>query len=329
VSLALASTSSRAADFDLTAMRLVVSVRKFTPEDKPSYHRLVLYSGDGKVVRPLTNAAGANDFNPVFSPDGKQVIFKRAIRRPKDPSQNGYYRIDDLKNPKAVKLADQKALPAWFHPEEDLKRVEEQGTPDHGTNGISEDTSTTRYSTPDGKQTLETHYYWPSEAGKTDDAGASAIESTMWLRDQGTSVILRVSTFPGFEGVSGLWQVGKSPFFIRTPMRVAFLRCHRGSSYGESIHALDLNRRVIHLMTWAGYGSIVPAPGDLPAFFCICQERYQDLGNGHTTVNCEYLDLWNSDFKRTRFAPPISAFGGASVLIPGQPLLTIPIADEK
>lgn len=321
-----ATPFARAADFDPAAMRVVVSVRKFTPDDKHSYHHLFLYSGDGKIMRQLTDADGAHDFNPVFSPDGKQVVFQRNSPRVTDGGADGWYRIDDLERPSAVKFGGEMELPKWVHPKEDFNRIDDQGPPNYGTKGIDLDKpSTEKYVSPDGMQSLEMHYNWPTEAKDSDETRNFIVQTTIWLKDRSTSETLRVSKFPGFDGLGCAWLIGGSPFLFKPSMRIAFLECHRGSSYGEAIYALDLNRRVIHLMTGAGDGTIVPLSFEVPAFYCVCQELYQELGNGHTTVNCEYLDLWNADFKRTRFAPDLSDFGGAAVWIPGEKPLAIPI----
>lgn len=70
---------------------------------------------------------------------------------------------------------------------------------------------------------------------------------------------------------------------------------------------------------WAVY----PLPG-AGAFYTAAQEHYQPLGDGRTVVNCSYLERWDADLKKVRFAEPkVALFGGASDYREGKAPLNI------
>lgn len=312
---ALGPAHSLAAAFDPASMRVVISIRKFTPDENRSYFHLFLYSGDGKMIRQLTSTSGADDTNPVFSPDGKQVVFERALPGSKNIATVFFYRIDDLSNPKPVILPGDDALTRYYRAE--IARNEKRAEwvkPESITSGSAE---TLIYHSSNREYTIERHHNWPSEKNLKTDYGYDDTSSTtiFWLRDTATSTTQRLSTFSGFMSLQGVND--DTPFLIRPPLRVAFLQYHRTSTDGTMHFALDLNqRRFVEIAHNAA--EIFPLPNHLPAFLCLCDEWYQNIGNGHTSANCRYLDLWSPELKRTRLGPPISLFGGATIQIPNQ-----------
>ena len=102
------------------------------------------------------------------------------------------------------------------------------------------------------------------------------------------------------ENIDGVLSCNGSPFLFTGPMRIAFVRQHRGSTDCEGYFALDLNTQRVYEVT-PNCGDIIPI-SHAPAFFCICNERYLPLGDGKRTVNCSFLDLWTADLKRVRFS---------------------------
>lgn len=93
------------------------------------------------------------------------------------------------------------------------------------------------------------------------------------------------------------------------------------STDGTAVYGLELaKRRLVRLgPNWA---TVYPLPG-AGAFYTVAQERYQPLGDGRT-VNCSYLERWDADFKKVRFAEPkVALCGGASVYREGKGSLNI------
>ncbi|RYD80514.1 MAG: hypothetical protein EOP84_11960, partial [Verrucomicrobiaceae bacterium] len=62
----------------LRAWDAVVAIRYLKIKGK-SHAALYLFTGDGKLVRKLTDPAPHQDAFPVFSPDGKRIIFTRRL----------------------------------------------------------------------------------------------------------------------------------------------------------------------------------------------------------------------------------------------------------
>src|ERR1035437_8597258 len=77
--LGLGQTAPDASEkpFRQSDMTVVVSVRHYVASAERSYYHLYLYTGDGKLVQQLTDVANMDDYDPVLSPDGKQVCFRR------------------------------------------------------------------------------------------------------------------------------------------------------------------------------------------------------------------------------------------------------------
>src|ERR1700722_20041897 len=59
--------------------RFVAYTRKGNGDDPEGYH-IFVSDADGSNARQITDAAGTNDADPSWSPDGKAIIFVRALR---------------------------------------------------------------------------------------------------------------------------------------------------------------------------------------------------------------------------------------------------------
>jgi hypothetical protein len=118
----------------------------------------------------------------------------------------------------------------------------------------------------------------------------------------------------------------RSPFLMRDHLRVVFFWPWLGSTDGNRLGALDLAKKKAIFLS-ANPAMAIPH-GTRDGFFCVTEERYQPLPGTEKTVNCLYLDWWDAELHRTRFAKAISLFGGASVRAKGHPPLDIPYHRE-
>src|SRR5436305_7655077 len=88
----------------LESERVVVAIRYLQPTGE-SHSHVYLYDGAGKLLRQLTNASDGQDRDPVFSRDGKVIVFRRESR-----GMNTFWRIALAHN-----TADQiREVPSWY-----------------------------------------------------------------------------------------------------------------------------------------------------------------------------------------------------------------------
>lgn len=59
-----------------TPREIVVAIRYLQAEGTSHAH-LYLYREDGKLLRQLTSDNTAQDFDPIFAPDGASIVFSR------------------------------------------------------------------------------------------------------------------------------------------------------------------------------------------------------------------------------------------------------------
>ena len=113
-----------------------------------------------------------------------------------------------------------------------------------------------------------------------------------------------------------------SPFFITPKLRVAFYCGEHDSTNGTETCALDIVRKRIVKLSENG-AEVYPWPGHDDGFFVVTSSRYEPLGDGRT-VNCSYLDWYDTTMKRVRFGHGLGKFGGASIFTAGEPPLSVP-----
>lgn len=309
--------------------RLVVAIRYLQPTGTSHAH-LFLYTGNGKLVRQLTNASDGQDRDPVFSPDGKTIVFRRESH-----SKNDFWQIA-VENGKSQRIT---LVPSWYFSV--LK--ERPGQFDFTSGAIDANDKEI-----EGSSTVTENYY-RAPNGTTEivvkprgDADATGWPREPWLKEKDKSDT-RVSELPftAFDH-SGAKEENEmrygpdkpneldidsagdlddvmvyqgSPYLWFPPLRIAILRQHRGSTDGEGYFALDLNSRTLHEIA-PNSSEILIVEGVL-GFFCVAHERYLPLGDGKRTVNCSFLDLWNGQLERTRFcAPKAAVFYGGCLYLP-------------
>ena len=134
-----------------------------------------------------------------------------------------------------------------------------------------------------------------------------------------------IGDWPGFETIWGPLHFrgeGDQCFLIVPPLRTMFFFTHLNSTDGDTIHALDLTRRRM-VRLGPNWAIPIPIPNEA-SFFSEMEERYRPLGNGKRTVNCSYLERWDSEFRKIRYCRDVPAiFGGACAWREGSGLLTM------
>ncbi|HSP45334.1 MAG TPA: hypothetical protein VLO30_05025, partial [Chthoniobacterales bacterium] len=145
------------------------------------------------------------------------------------------------------------------------------------------------------------------------------------LRDLKSGKQFEFGKLPGFEGaVEQLQLKGKDDrFLLEPPLRVAFFGVHLDSTDGDTDYAFDLtNRRFVRLSkNWA---APFPLPGEC-AFLSMTYVRYVPIPGTQKTANCSYLERWDENLKKIRFAREGTAAVcyGASMYRPGKSPATI------
>ena len=63
--------------WNTSSLRLAIAIR-YLQIHGVSHSHIYLYRGNGKLLRQLTHDESGQDCDPIFSPDGSEVVFKRA-----------------------------------------------------------------------------------------------------------------------------------------------------------------------------------------------------------------------------------------------------------
>ena len=293
---------------------IVVAIR-YLQGSGTSHSHLYLYREDGKPLRQLTRDDGGQDRNPVFQPDGENIVFTREL--PGDVKQWW------LVSPRGENLARLAAPPDWYTEtksspsftdnsvqEATVDRVAAQATPALPINRLAE--------TEAGKPRV---YPAPEGIGQivvTPDPAEDQDEPDKWevgLRRAPGAPETVVGPLAGYS-VNLLGCPGpdgsRRTALVEGALRVAFLFTHLNSSDGNTVHALDFNgKRLVGLSpNWA---SPFPLPGEA-AFLTLTEERYVPFGDGQHTANCSYVDRWDAGLKRVRYAreqAPATCYGAS------------------
>jgi hypothetical protein len=307
-------------------MKIAVSIRYLQIEGVSHAH-IYLYSGDGKLIRQLSNGPAGQDIDPIFAPDGREIVFTRKLKQGEE-----VWAVDTAgKNLHALNTApswyDRKADDTpqftllnmeWENWHKNLAKTGSDATP-HPSPTLTPEP--TRLVAPDNSAELILDRTGDPEK----DYDNGELGKLYRFRDLKTGQESLLGTWPGFETMWDPLHLRRHEttyFLIQPPLRTVFFFVHLNSTDGDTVYALDLNRqRVVRLSS--NNATPVPLTG-YAGFFAVAEERYLPLGDGKRTVNCSYLDRWDAEFKKVRYARSAPAiFGGASVFRPGQPPLNI------
>ncbi len=280
---------------------LAVAIRYLKPEGV-SHSHVYLYREDGKLLRQLTKDDSGQDRDPFFAPDGSTIVFTRELKKGSE-----IWSVEPLgKNLR--KLA---AAPEWYAKAKSAAyfRYPEYVEQKEGEARPSDDPKTApRFTTPDGLNELVLR----TVKGEEDDEFNGPGHGKHYLlRDVKAGKESEMGKLPGFVGLVELLQLGagaKARFLIQPPMRLAFFGLHLGSTDGDTVFAVDLNNaRIVNLSpNWA---APFPLEGE-PAFLTFTFVRYVPIPGSKKTANCSYLERWDADLKKVRYA----AEGSAAIL---------------
>ncbi|KAB2640502.1 MAG: hypothetical protein DVB25_03925 [Verrucomicrobia bacterium] len=332
---------------------VVVAIRYYLTEGT-SHGHVYLFDADAKELRQLTRDNEGQDHDPVFSPDGGSIVYRRRLAGGEQWRSIGSGGEGDQALEQAPAWHQKSAMaPARF----DYPKVGTiLGQPGGGRSYTTSKPGDIVFKMSGGELEL----VLKDAAHQADPNDPLWYPKAPFLRVKGQAEDLAIEALPVFgpkrdPGVAAFWTgplargwvadehkpnddhavfgstgesvllLDDSPFFVVPPMRAAFFAQHRNSTIGTGLFAADLNTRRLYELSPNG-GSIFPLPG-LPLFACVGEQRYLPLGNSNKTVNCSYLDLWDARLRRMRFAekkPGI--FYGASLFVEATPaqVITIP-----
>ncbi len=294
-----------------------------------SHSHLYLFTENGRLLRQLTAQKEGQDRDPCFSPDGKYIAFIRELGHGRSYRAIG----TDGRNEHALSEA-----PSWTKLQPPSQFTYAPDVPNPARPGervldVGVKPGPITYLAPDGSQSLvlqddparadETAGYFPKTLNLRDEhTGNEQSVEEMAEVALGQTVPSKGHPIERSGGALIDWPLfcDGSPFLLNPPLRVVFGGQHRDSTNGEGRFAVDLNTKRVYELTF-NWADIIPDP-QKPQFWCSCEERYRELGDGKRTVNCLYLDRWDA---RCRFgADEPAIFRGASVWRPGAIPLILP-----
>lgn len=302
---------------------IVIAIRYLQAEGV-SHSHLYLYRDDGKFLRQLTSDNSGQDVDPIFESNGEVIVFTRE----KQGNPLEFWSVHPLGGP-AAKLD---SAPDWYEqaktspyftnraeanaadssaPKESVS-AESSATP--GLTGMIGERRS--YKAPDNSIELIMR---EDPSDPDDQVNGERHGKHYVLRYLKTGIQADFGALPGFFGVYEiLHERGNADrqFLFDGLLRVAFFGLHQNSTDGDTTFALDLNGpRFVRLSpNWA---APVALPGDA-AFLTLTENRYVPIGPTTKTANCSYIERWDAQLQKIRYARPKAAaiFYGASMYRP-------------
>jgi len=290
----------RAADSPL----VVAANRQYVVKGDSTIH-LYLYGLDGKLRKQLTNDPGQDDHSPMFSHDGKSVLFSRVTTGAGLPNQSGKY-ILKLADDTMTRVADGAASDAALRDYAPTTETLEFGDMAFDGNALGDNGQGTMALTSPDKS------YELIEV-RTDSS------STHKLKSPGSTKLQLVSSFPGYKKITddymedGFLASKEGPFLLGPkPYGALFVNRHR-----DSMWALDLHGKRWHELEPDWVPGDVYAPKNKGGFYFV-KCSLEPLGDTGKTVLSGYLEWWNSSFQSVLLSPPLSVnYGAATYYGPG------------
>lgn len=296
------------------ASEIVVAIRYLQAEGT-GHSNLYLYRQDGKFLRQLTTNESGQDVDPIFSPAGEMIVF---TREKKDGSPLEFWSVRPLggaptKLDSPPDWYEQTKTSPYFTNREATNTAESPSASPSAAGMIGERKS---YKAPDGSMELILR---EDPSDPDDQVNGERHGKHYVLRYLKTGIQADFGTLPGFFGVYEILHERQDPdrhFLFEGLLRVAFFGLHLNSTDGDTTFALDLNGpRFVRLSpNWA---VPIPLPGE-PAFLALAENRYVSIPGSTKTANCSYIECWDAQLQKTRYAKPKAAaiFYGASMYRP-------------
>jgi hypothetical protein len=309
-----------------SSAEIVVAIRYLQAEGT-SHSCLYLYREDGKLLRQLTRTETGQDKTPVFSPDGETIVFTR--EEGKGAAQ--FWSI----NPKGTGLRKLDAAPEWYTGTKSspfFTNLTPKDWPEGERlpgNPSFESEPPAKFQAPDGSVELVLGEVKGDEDNGVDGPGHG---KSYLLRDLKSGKETKMGDVPGFEGLWELLHLRSDPkafFHFDSGMRLAFFGLHLDSSAGDTSYVLDLDGPRLTRLS-PNFALPVPLPGE-PAFLTYTFERYLAIPDSPKSANCSYVERWDKQLKKVRYAKegtaPITY--GASMYRPGRKPAVVTIRQDE
>ena len=254
-----------------------------------SHSHLYLYREDGKLLRQLTNDNAGQERNPLFSPDGSEIVFTRTVA-----SREEAWSVEPL----GKNLHRLERTPDWYTAAKDspfFTNLDE--TPNRE---------------PELKQGQVRHYTAPDQSAEivllpagddSDEIDGPGHGKNYLLRDLRRHQDFAFVKMAGFYGAYDLLHTsldGSQHFLLDGALRVAFCELHLNSTDGDTVFALELEKhRLVRLSQ--NFALPIPLPGDA-AFLTVKEERYVPIPKSEKTANCYVVERWDANLSRVRYA---------------------------
>lgn len=292
------------------ASEIVVAIRYLQAEGT-SHSHLYLYREEGKLLRQLTDDNSGQDVEPMFAPDGETVVFTR--EKPEGPLE--FWSI----NPLGRDLKKLESAPDWyeqtktspFFTNRELPKPGESATPAVSPEKSASPSPTAKsteprvYKAPDNSVELVLREDPSDPDDQVDGEGHGKHYLMRYIK---TGVHAEFGALPGFVGAFEILHESQNPdrqFLFDGLLRVAFFGLHLNSTDGDTCFALDLNGpKFVRLSpNWA---APIPLPGQ-SAFLTFTENRYVPLSGTAKTANCSYIERWDAELAKIRYARPKAA----------------------
>jgi hypothetical protein len=292
------------------ASEIVVAIRYLQAQGE-SHSHLFLYQEDGTLLRQLTKDESGQDLDPIFAPDGETIVFKFE-----------FWSVE----PKGAALKQLETAPEWYSTTKSSPYFawpEMEGSGDDESAPAFGERSP-HFRAPDGSVELILR----EVKGDEDDLVNGPMHGKHYLlRDLKSGKDVEFPKLPGFGGAVEQLKLKdkEGRFLLEAPLRLAFFGVHLDSTDGDTDYALDLtNRRFVRLSpNWA---APIPLPGE-PSFLAVAYVRYVPIPETKKTANCSYMERWDANLKKVRYAREGTAAicYGASLYRPGKTPATVTV----